>query len=99
MAKSGRSVVLIDPQADAKNPPLTEGWVPAALVETLGLARQGWKEERADPWIETPALTLWRDVARSSAAIAKLSPRDAAKWPAFCDTLHALARVLEHIYS
>ena len=44
-------------------------------------------------------LELWRDMARSVEAIRKLSPRDAAKWPAFCERMARLARLLESVYT
>jgi len=77
------------------------GWEVTALAESdAGLANIPVTE---DPWIAAPLpgggrLELWRDVARSADAIGKLSARDAAKWPQFCERMARLARLLERIY-
>jgi phytoene dehydrogenase-like protein len=39
------------------------------------------------------------DVARTAEAIGKISARDAERWPRFCEHMHAIALVLEDIYS
>jgi len=69
----------------------------------LRLAGSGLRIEAPDPWITAslPAggtLELSRDIARSTEAIRRLSPADAAKWPEFCRRMRALAGVLERLY-
>ncbi len=80
------------------------GWVPPRIARDLALDRHGLKIDHTDPWISAALpdggrLELWRDVARSAEAIRRLSTRDAAKWPAFCDRMARLARLLEAVYT
>ena len=79
------------------------GWVPPRLARDLALDSRGLKIHSLDPWATAPLqdggrLELWRDMARSAEAIRKLSPRDAAKWPAFCERMARLGRLLETVY-
>jgi phytoene dehydrogenase-like protein len=72
-------------------------------VRDLGLAGRGLQIDRADPWATAPLpdggrLELWHDVARSVESIRRVSQADAAKWPAFCDRMARLARLLETVY-
>jgi len=48
---------------------------------------------------EEGGLELSRNVQRSVEAIRKLSARDAAKWPEFCERMHVLARLLQTLYT
>ena len=92
---------MLTPTAD--DAPAGIGWVPEPIVRDLGLAERGLQIVRADPWAVAPLpgggrLELWYDVARSAESIRRLSPADAAKWPAFCERMARLARLLETIY-
>lgn len=64
---------------------------------------QGLRIHLPDPWAAAPLpgggrLELWRDLTRSVEAIRRVSPRDAARWPEFCERMSRLARLLEHLY-
>ena len=59
---------------------------------------------QSDPWASTvlpdgARLELTSDIPRTAEAIGKLSARDAGQWPRFCDRMHALAGVLDHLYA
>jgi phytoene dehydrogenase-like protein len=80
------------------------GWIPPRVARDLRLDRHGLRIDRPDPWISVPLpdgrhLELWGDVARSAEAIRAVSPSDAAKWPAFCERMARLARLLETVYA
>jgi phytoene dehydrogenase-like protein len=102
LARAGRRVLVLDdgaPQDDAE-----PGWIPPRIVRDLGLDRHGLRIDHPDPWIAAPLpgggrLELWRDVARSVEAIRRVSPHDAARWPAFCERMARLARLLERLYA
>lgn len=101
LARSGHEVLLLAGRARPFE--LEAGWVPPVIARDLGLEGRGLEVRRDDPWIAAPLpdggrLALWRDPARSAEAIRKLSARDAAKWPAFCERMAPLARVLEKLY-
>jgi len=101
LARAGRRVLLLTPTAD--DAPAGTGWVPATILRELGLSERGLEIARADPWVSAPLagggrLELWQDVARSAGSIRASSPRDAAKWPAFCERMARLARLLETVY-
>ncbi|HXI33279.1 MAG TPA: NAD(P)/FAD-dependent oxidoreductase [Gemmatimonadales bacterium] len=103
LAHAGRRVLVLE---QAKEPTATPdtGWVPDALIKELGLARRGLVVQQPDPWIAAPLpgggrLELSQDVARSTEAIKKISPADAAKWPEFCKRMHRLAQVLQQLYT
>jgi phytoene dehydrogenase-like protein len=102
LARAGRRVVVVE-QREAPETRLDVGWVPPQLVRELGLASRGLRIEQPDPWIAAPLagggrLELWRDVAKSTEAIRRISPADAAKWPEFCARVRRLASVLEALY-
>ena len=103
LARSGRRVVVLDSGAGDPGSSSEEGWVPAHIVRELGLERRGFRIDRLDPWIEAPLpeggrLQLWQDMSRSVDAIRRVSPADAAQWPAFCERMQRLARLLESLY-
>ncbi|MGZ5091542.1 MAG: phytoene desaturase family protein [Burkholderiales bacterium] len=104
LARAGYRVLVIGKPASAPEPfPLT-GWVPQKIVRDLALDRHGLAISRADPWAVTMLpddgrLELSSDIARSADAIRALSARDAARWPDFCQRMHALARLLESVYT
>jgi len=99
LARAGRRVLVVDPRKAAE-PRVDVGWVPPQVIRELGL---GLQIEQPDPWIVAPLagggrLELWRDVAKSTEAIRRISPADAAKWPEFCTRMRRLAGVLEALY-
>jgi len=101
LARAGCRALVLTPTAD--DAPAGIGWVPAPIVRDLGLAARGLEIERADPWAVAPLpgggrLELWHDLVRSAESIRRLSPADAAKWPAFCERMARLARLLEAVY-
>jgi phytoene dehydrogenase-like protein len=102
LARSGRQVIVLEPRPDDGLRP-DVGWIPPRIVRDLGLERHGLEIDRADPWVTAPLpdggrLELRRDMSQSADAIRRLSPADAAKWPAFCGRMHRLASVLEALY-
>ena len=103
LARAGRRVVVLDERAGARVES-EAGWIPSHLIRDLELERHGLRIERPDPWATAPLpgggyLQLWADMGRSVDAIRRLSPRDAAKWPVFCERLSRIARLLERVYS
>ncbi|MGH8704288.1 MAG: phytoene desaturase family protein [Burkholderiales bacterium] len=103
LARSGRRVVVLERGngADAASP--ETGWVPPRIARDLELERHGLAIYRPDPWAAAALadggrLELWHDMARSVEAIRRLSPKDAAKWPEFCERMARLARLLEALY-
>ncbi len=101
LARAGRRVLVLEAQAADDGAPDT-GWVPPQLVRELGLT--GVEARRPDPWIAVALpdggrLELSQDAARSAEAIRRLSPKDAASWPAFCARMHRLAGFLEALYT
>ena len=58
----------------------------------------------SDVWASTSLadrarLDFTADVARTAESIGKFSARDADRWPRFCEHMHALAAVLEDLYT
>lgn len=80
---------------------LDPGWVPPPVARGLGLA--GLERDTGDVALTVAAepgsfLMVSRDGGRAFEAIRALSPRDAAKWPAFTSRLRKLAGFLEELY-
>ena len=107
LARGGCRVLVLDQYAADDGAAPDIGWIPPRIVRDFGLDRTGASPalvvERADPWIAAALpdggrLELWHDTARSIAAIQRLSPHDAAKWPAFCTRLARQAKQLEALY-
>ncbi|HTL06427.1 MAG TPA: NAD(P)/FAD-dependent oxidoreductase [Gemmatimonadales bacterium] len=80
---------------------LEAGWLPPPVARALELR----PPELVSPEITlaVPAgggewLALSRDLGRSAEAIRRFSPRDAERWPAFCEQLARHAGVLEALY-
>lgn len=101
LARAGRQVLVIDEGNAGDDADV--GWIPPRVVRDLALASHGLTIERADPWaaVALPGggrLELWQDMARSVESIRRVSPRDAERWPEFCERMARLARVLEAIY-
>ena len=108
LAKAGHRVLVLERRSAEDGGPRTDeavdvGWVPPRIIRDLALALHGLEVRRPDPWIATPLpdggrLELRQDVEQSAAAIRRLSPADAAKWPEFCERMGRLARILEALY-
>jgi phytoene dehydrogenase-like protein len=104
LARAGRRVIVIAGRSANRAAQAEPGWIPPRIVRELGLQPHGLKIERPDPWVSASLpdgsrLELWRDMARSSEAIRRLSARDAQQWPDFCARMRRLARLLESLYS
>jgi len=102
LARAGKRVLVVE-QHQTPDPSADIGWVPTAVIRDLGLGAGGLRIEEPDPWITVPldgggTLELSRDIARSTEAIRRISPGDAAKWPDFCRRMRTLAGVLERLY-
>lgn len=103
LARAGHRVLVLEGHAGDEDSAPDRGWVPPRLIRELGLGPHGLTVGRQDPWVVVPLpdggrLELWHDMTRSVEAIRRVSPRDAAKWPEFCERMRALARWLEHLY-
>lgn len=103
LARSGRGVVVLEGRAGQEDLAPGRGWVPPRLAHELALPSRGLAVEHPDPWAAAPLpgggrLELWRDTERSVAAIRRVSPRDAQRWPEFCRRMRRLARLLEQLY-
>ena len=69
------------------------------IARKLGLARHGLAFYEPPALLFAPqpdgrGLTIWRDEALTTAAIAHFSPRDAERWPAFRAQVERMARLL-----
>lgn len=90
LARRGRKVtVLAGGEGDSD-----EGTLLPAIASELGIQQA---VEAPDPWVAGP-VELWRDVRRSAQSIAKLSARDAERWPQFCERVARIAGFLEALY-
>jgi len=103
LARAGRRVLVLEGRAAHEDMALDRGWIPPRFIRELGLGPHGLKVDYPDPWAAVPLpdggrLELWHDMARSVEAIRRVSPRDAAKWPEFCERMRALAHLLEQLY-
>lgn len=104
LARSGCAVTLFGEKPGLGGEMLEAGWIPQRIVRELDLARDGLEMHAPDPWAMVPLpdgdrLELTSDVAVTAESIRKISPNDAAKWPAFCQRMHTLAHVLEALYA
>jgi phytoene dehydrogenase-like protein len=102
LARGGRRVIVFEGSASSSDA-ADVGWVPPRIARDLGLEQAALTTLCADPWASAPLpgggrLELWRDMARSVEAIGKVSARDAARWPEFCERMRRLGRLLETIY-
>lgn len=100
LARAGRKVLVFDTQTSHDD----EGWIPPQIVRDLALDRAGLTVVHPDPWLSIPLpdggrLELSQDVAQSAAAIRRVSPRDAERWPGFCAQMARLARLLKALYT
>ncbi len=101
LARAGRRVVVLDGRAADDG---EAGWIPPRVARALALDRHGLRIDHPDPWIAVPLpdggrLELWHDIGRSVEAIRRVSLRDAERWPAFCERMVRLARLLEAVYA
>jgi phytoene dehydrogenase-like protein len=102
LARAGKRVLVVE-QHQAVDPSADVGWIPEPVIRDLGLSGAGLRIEEPDPWITMPlsaggTLELSRNMERSVAAIRRISPRDAERWPEFCERMRTLAGVLERLY-
>jgi phytoene dehydrogenase-like protein len=101
LAKAGHDVTLVREDT----PPASQaGWVPPQIVSALDLARHGFQVQGERAWARVAlddgsTLELTADIAESAAAIHRLSPHDADRWPQFCVRMHEAAKLLESIYT
>lgn len=102
LARAGKHVVVVE-QRQAADPSADIGWVPEQVIQDLALGTL--QLEQPDPWLTVPlggsgggSLELSRDIGRSVAAIRRISPADAAKWPEFSERMRTLAGILEKLY-
>jgi phytoene dehydrogenase-like protein len=98
LRRAGHSVTLLEEEAPRGH---TVGWVPLEVASALELS--GLEFHCPDPWLRAPlgdggVLELWRDMGRSVEAIRRIDPRDAERWPPFCERMATLAGLLERIY-
>ncbi|MBI4205974.1 MAG: NAD(P)-binding protein, partial [Betaproteobacteria bacterium] len=104
LARAGHRVLVLEERAATDDIAFEVGWIPPQIVRELALERRGLTIQHPDPWAAAALpdggrLELWHDMARSVEAIRRLSPRDAGKWPAFCERMAPLARLLETLYT
>lgn len=80
------------------------GWIPPALAGELELQRHGLEvlHTRNSTALIAPGrgehVTLYADVQRTAAALARHSPRDGAAWPAFAQRVAQLSGFLQSLY-
>jgi len=98
LARGGHEVMVIESRASSAE----EGWAPPEVLRELKL--EGLEVQWAEPWLTAPLpgggrLELSRDVGRSVESIRRISPKDAGRWPEFCERMARLARFLGSVYS
>lgn len=103
LARAGLRVLVLERRKAIGDASSGSAWIPARIVRDLALEQQGLKIRYPDPWAEAALpdgrrLELWQDMPRTIESLRRLSPRDAAKWPAFCERMARLARFLEVLY-
>ena len=99
LARAGRRVTLVHPRAFSDRP---ASWVSPRLRRALALEAAPAGADATWASALLPAggtLELAQDIGRSVEAIRRLSPRDAERWPQFCERMAALARLLETLYA
>jgi phytoene dehydrogenase-like protein len=85
LQQAGRRVIVVQEHAV---PERVVGWAPAQIGRL--------EATRPDPWLRTAdGVELFTDVKRSAKS---LGPRDAERWPQFCDRMARLAALLQEIY-
>ena len=103
LALARHDVSLVNRSAVTVEDVFEAGWIPPKIVSDLDLERYDFRIHRPEPWAmvwpEDTELALSADIRRSAEAIGKVSARDAEHWPRFCARMHALATLLESVYS
>lgn len=80
------------------------GWMPSAAAAALNLASHGYAPTFSPVGTVFPLegggapVVLGPGVSQAAAALQRVSPGDAAKWPAFCEQLSKLSGMLGAIY-
>jgi phytoene dehydrogenase-like protein len=79
------------------------GWMPPAVAAALNLSQHGYAPAFAPVGtVYAPAggppVVLGANVSQAAAALQRVSPADAAKWPAFCAQVAKLSGMLTAIY-
>ena len=97
VARGGKQVLVVEERSPAAQ---DSGWVPSQIVRELDLSLEA---EAPDPWARVVlpdggTLELWRDARRTSDSLRRLSEKDAARWPDFCERMARLARLFERLY-
>lgn len=103
LARAGCRVRVLEGGGAGGEDAFEEGWIAPPIVRDLALARRGFALHRSDPWATVALadggrLELWHDIGRTAAAIGRLSARDGARWPEFCERMARLAQALERLY-
>ena len=98
LAARRRKVLLLNDSTPTL--PVT-GWMPEVVSRALGVGEV--TTGSPDPWLRVllpdgSALELWHDMRRSVEALRRVSPRDAQRWPAFCERMARLAAFLGRLY-
>ncbi|MGH7710768.1 MAG: phytoene desaturase family protein, partial [Gemmatimonadaceae bacterium] len=81
------------------------GWIPADVLDELGLNRPGLEIARLVPHVTSlvpdsgERVTLYPDVQRTVAELMRHSRRDGAAWPAFAERVAQLSGFLQSLYS
>jgi phytoene dehydrogenase-like protein len=105
LAQAGRSAWLLEQRSRlggaAQTGPGDVRLLDMGLVERLGLAEQGLTFIEPPALItalqpDGPALTLWRDEARTVAGLRSFSRQDAERYPDFCREVVALGSLWQH---
>ena len=101
LARAGRRVLVLE--GNEVHDEQDTGWVAPQVLRAAGVDPSAVRIHYADPWASAPLpgggrLDLWHDMARSVEAIRRLNEHDAAKWPAFCERMARVARLLETAY-
>jgi len=88
LARSGHRVTIVQEHAPLDR---IAGWAPPQVGAL--------EAKRPDPWLRTPeGLELFMDINRSVESLRRLNPRDADRWPDFCERMERLAALLERVY-
>jgi phytoene dehydrogenase-like protein len=103
IARAGHEVTLVRKRDASAESGLTPGWMPPQVVKALELEHHGFATTVMKTWARVPldgggTLDLSADVTATAEAIRKLSAADAARWPAFCTRMHAIATFLSDLY-
>jgi phytoene dehydrogenase-like protein len=88
LQQAGHRVTVVQEHAPLER---VEGWAPSQIGRLHA--------RRPDPWLRTPeGLELFVDAKRSAESLRRVSPRDAERWPEFCERMARLRALLEALY-